>query len=691
MKRTPPENELADDDLDITARLPILSLADIVDAPPDADDATGEYRPPLDVPAALRAEAREHLDLMDELVSVRDRIVSLEAALADAEVKLTQLHAHHDSLQSQHADLLIHSQAVSRDRDRLAEESLLWLASRQQLQDQLEQQRVETGAAQLHLQQSLEQQQRAADELHRLLTEQRDEAEQLRQQHTRQISDLTRQLEAQRQRDAALQMELLTAQQQFAEQHASAAALARSMAQTLLEKDDLQRSLATREQRIAALENRLSDTSAQLASAAANGELLVQSVATHQQEISERARQAVELQRELTLTGERIEHLVNQVETEKSHWRSAEQDKERLCQTVAAERETLENARRELSERQAQIGALQEELSRAVIENDRLGQQLAERNASLDARQELIASQDRELLVLQEAQATLVQREATLLDSVMLLRAELAQAQGALQEQVDLHASDARSLDAEREQRHQLGIEVGALGEQLEQLQLQLQQRDQRALEQARELDGANSTNRELTEQIRDRDETVAAQAERIATLSATVQRLQDERARQDDRLEQAQRDLAAKQLEHGASARQIEALQVELRQQAEAMQAIRRDIHQVALQTRKNEGGTLLRTLTREDAEGVVHLLNKSSISIGRGHECDIQLQSASVSRYHAVLRISHDAVIFEDMNSTNGCFVNGRRIKRQLLKDGDRLKVGEVPLRFGIRATQD
>jgi len=169
------------------------------------------------------------------------------------------------------------------------------------------------------------------------------------------------------------------------------------------------------------------------------------------------------------------------------------------------------------------------------------------------------------------------------------------------------------------------------------------------------------------------------------------VQRLQDESVRQDNMLQQAQRELAAKHLEQGASARQVEALQVELHQHVEAMQAIRRDVHQVALQTRKNEGGTLLRTLTRDDAEGVVHLLNKSSMSIGRGHDCDIRLRSSSVSRYHAVLRISHDAVIFEDMNSTNGCFVNGRRIKRQLLKDGDRVKVGAVPLRFGIRATQD
>ncbi|MGB7906229.1 MAG: FHA domain-containing protein [Steroidobacteraceae bacterium] len=691
MMSAPPDDDLADDDLDVTAKLPILSAADSVDAPPDVDDATGEYRTQPGATAAPRVEAAGHWDLADELVSVRDRIVSLEAALADTETKLAQLHARHDSLQSDHADLLNHSQGVSRDRDRLAEESLLLLASRQQLQDQLEQQRVESSTALRNLQQSLEHQHRTGGELQRQLTEQRAEAEQLRQQHARQISDLTRQLEEQRQHGAALHTELLTAQQQFTEQHASAAALARSMAQALLQKDDLQRSLLAREQRIAALEGRFSDTSAQLASAIANGESLLQSVATHQQEISERARQAAELQRDLKLAGERIAHLVSQVEVEKSHWRSAEQDNERLCQTVATDRETLENTRRELSERQAEIGALQDELNRAVIENGQLGQQLAERNASLNARQEVIARQDQELRVLQEAQAALVQREATLLDSVMLLREELGQAQGALQKRVELHVSDVRSLEAEREQRHQLSIEVGGLGEQLERLELQLRERDRLALEQARELDGVNSANQELTEQIRHHDQTVAVQAERIADLSATLQRLQDESARQDDLLQQARLELEAKHLEQGASARQVEALQVELHQHVEAMQAIRRDIHQVALQTRKDEGGKLLRTLTREDAEGVVHLLNKSSMSIGRGNECDIRLLSSSISRYHAVLRISHDAVIFEDMNSTNGCFVNGRRIKRQLLKDGDRLKVGAVPLRFGIRATQD
>ena len=684
MMSIPPQDILADDDPDITAKLPILSSADV------GDDATGEYRMPPDVTAAS-GEVGKPWDLTYELVSVRDRIGSLEVALADTEIKLAELHARHDSLQSHHAELLLHSEAVSRDRDRLTEESLQSLASRQQLQDQLEQQRVETSTAQLNLQQSLEQQQRTEGELHRQLTEQRTEADRLCQQHIRQISDLTRQLDEQRQHVEARHIELVTAQEQFAEQRASAAALARSVAQALVEKDDLQRSLEARELRITTLEGRVSDLSAQLARATSTGESLVQSVSTHQREISERARQAIELQSDLARANERIEHLVSQVEDEKSHWRSAEQDKERLCQTVATERGTLENVRRELSVHQAGIAALQDELNRAAVDKDQLGQQLAERNATLNARQEEIAKQERELLVLQEAQAALSHSEAILRDSVTQLREELTQTQGALQSRVELHVSDAQSLDAEREWRHLLSIEVGVLREQVEQLQIQVQDRDKLTLEQARALDGVNSANQELTDQIRHRDQAMVEQAERIASLSAAVQSLQDQSAHQDNMLQQARQELSAKHLEQGASARQVEALQVELHQHVEAMQAIRRDIHQVAVQTRRNDGATLLRTLTRDDAEGVVHLLNKSSISIGRDHDCDIALRSSSVSRYHAVIKISHDAVIFEDLNSTNGSFINGRRIKRQLLKDGDRLEVGAVPLRFGIRATQD
>ena len=64
MMSTPADDDLADDDLDITAKLPILSFADIVDAPPDVDDATGEYRTQPGATAALRVEPDGHWDLI---------------------------------------------------------------------------------------------------------------------------------------------------------------------------------------------------------------------------------------------------------------------------------------------------------------------------------------------------------------------------------------------------------------------------------------------------------------------------------------------------------------------------------------------------------------------------------------------------------------------------------------------------
>jgi len=97
MKSAPPDDSLADDDLDITAKLPILGSADIVDAPPGVEDATGEYPTQLAATAALRVEAGGQWDLTDELVAVRERIVSLEATLADTEIRLTELQARHDS------------------------------------------------------------------------------------------------------------------------------------------------------------------------------------------------------------------------------------------------------------------------------------------------------------------------------------------------------------------------------------------------------------------------------------------------------------------------------------------------------------------------------------------------------------------------------------------------------------------
>lgn len=63
---------------------------------------------------------------------------------------------------------------------------------------------------------------------------------------------------------------------------------------------------------------------------------------------------------------------------------------------------------------------------------------------------------------------------------------------------------------------------------------------------------------------------------------------------------------------------------------------------------------------------------------TIGRGSDCQIRYQQDDVSTHHALLyRDAGGQVVIEDTNSTNGTFVNGQRISRQVLKPGDQVTI--------------
>ena len=64
----------------------------------------------------------------------------------------------------------------------------------------------------------------------------------------------------------------------------------------------------------------------------------------------------------------------------------------------------------------------------------------------------------------------------------------------------------------------------------------------------------------------------------------------------------------------------------------------------------------------------------------IGRAPGCELQIDSQSVSRHHALLLKGMREIIVEDLNSTNGVLVNGRKVTRQVLSDGDLLTIGET-----------
>jgi hypothetical protein len=75
---------------------------------------------------------------------------------------------------------------------------------------------------------------------------------------------------------------------------------------------------------------------------------------------------------------------------------------------------------------------------------------------------------------------------------------------------------------------------------------------------------------------------------------------------------------------------------------------------------------------------------LDKRRVIIGRSRECDIQLGDANVSRRHAEIRQEGAAFWIVDLDSTNGIEVNGRRLKRAKLEDGDRVVLGSTEITF-------
>ena len=73
---------------------------------------------------------------------------------------------------------------------------------------------------------------------------------------------------------------------------------------------------------------------------------------------------------------------------------------------------------------------------------------------------------------------------------------------------------------------------------------------------------------------------------------------------------------------------------------------------------------------------------LGGSEATIGRGPHCDIRLAVDSVSRKHARIALRNEEYHIEDMNSTNGVYVNGVRVVKCVLRDNDQIEMGGVKI---------
>jgi pSer/pThr/pTyr-binding forkhead associated (FHA) protein len=67
---------------------------------------------------------------------------------------------------------------------------------------------------------------------------------------------------------------------------------------------------------------------------------------------------------------------------------------------------------------------------------------------------------------------------------------------------------------------------------------------------------------------------------------------------------------------------------------------------------------------------------------TVGRAPRADFMLEAALVSRLHCRLEAGLDTLMVVDLGSTNGTYVNDKRVERAPLTGGDRLRIGRVEL---------
>src|SRR3990167_2753566 len=75
---------------------------------------------------------------------------------------------------------------------------------------------------------------------------------------------------------------------------------------------------------------------------------------------------------------------------------------------------------------------------------------------------------------------------------------------------------------------------------------------------------------------------------------------------------------------------------------------------------------------------------LNKNRMAIGKRENNDFILTDKTVSRNHLEIEYTSDSFLLRDLDSTNGTYLNGSRVKEVYLSPGDIIKVGGTSIEF-------
>jgi hypothetical protein len=249
--------------------------------------------------------------------------------------------------------------------------------------------------------------------------------------------------------------------------------------------------------------------------------------------------------------------------------------------------------------------------------------------------------------------ATVARRNA----QIAMLEADL---QARQQREASLNARLAEALASTDPHVPRLRAELAARDELMVQLKADLEMARAHAAEKDQDLQVAEESIRNLEIEVRDKTGKLDEANVTVEEWRAVIAESQRSILQRDGRIQQLVSDLEKRAADASDSAAQTG--------------------EEIALE---GPARVLIRTDGNTD---FVHVLGRRT-RIGRGSDNELVLDTKHVSRYHAVLLAGPVHTTIEDLNSTNGVFVNGRRVSRQALKDGDRVTVGRTQFRYNVR----
>ena len=328
-----------------------------------------------------------------------------------------------------------------------------------------------------------------------------------------------------------------------------------------------------------------------------------------------------------------------------------------LRDQLAVHLESLQAAKQKLGAQSKDIPELQDQLFQRADRIAALEKAQADAAAVLAEKVAQLARNEHRREILEcdvmNLRATVAHRNSR----IEILEADM---QARQQREAQLSARLADALASSDPYVPQLRSEIHARDEQVRLLKLDVELARAHAAEKDHDLQVAEECIRNLEIEVRDKTSKLEEANVTVEEWRAVIAESQRSILQRDGQIQQLQADLDKRKNIVADSAAQTG--------------------EEIALE---GPARVLIRTDGNTD---FVHVLGRRT-RIGRGSDNDLVLDTKHISRYHAVFLAGPVHTSVEDLKSTNGVFVNGKRVSRHILKDGDRVTVGRTQFRYCVR----